>query len=482
MTRDTVQAGAPQLHRVLGLRDVVLLNIAVVVGMRWLSTAAQLGPGSLVLWALGLMTFFIPLGMAVLELSSRIPGEGGLYLWAKAAFGDAHGFIAGWTYWVSNLVFFPSMLLFGAGVFVYVAGDRWLALAGSASFNGAYCLAALWGATLLNIVGLERAKWLPNIGAVATWTVTVLVLLSGAVAWHLFGPATQFTPSNMAPDFGSLATFTTLATMALAYAGLELGPIMGGEIREPRNVMPRAILISAICIAAIYMAGTAALLVALPQEQIDIIGGIPQALAAVGARLGFPAFGPLTAALIVLANLGGLGAVLSGTARLPFVVGIDRYLPAPLAALHPKYGTPWVALLVQATITSLVLLAALSGSTIHEAFVVLLDMTVILSLMPLLYIFASLPVLRWRAAGRDDGITLVPGGAAGCWLAAAVGFSTTLFAIVTSAMPPAGSTDEGLFLLKVVGGSALLIAVGWTFFVRGRRRARLLPAIESADM
>jgi len=453
MTRDTVQAGAPQLHRVLGLRDVVLLNIAVVVGMRWLSTAAQLGPGSLVLWALGLMTFFIPLGMAVLELSSRIPGEGGLYLWAKAAFGDAHGFIAGWTYWVSNLVFFPSMLLFGAGVFVYVAGDRWLALAGSASFNGAYCLAALWGATLLNIVGLERAKWLPNIGAVATWTVTVLVLLSGAVAWHLFGPATQFTPSNMAPDFGSFATFTTLATMALAYAGLELGPIMGGEIREPRKVMPRAILISAICIAAIYMAGTAALLVALPQEQIDIIGGIPQALAAVGARLGFPAFGPLTAALIVLANLGGLGAVLSGTARLPFVVGIDRYLPAPL-----------------------------SGSTIHEAFVVLLDMTVILSLMPLLYIFASLPVLRWRAAGSDDGITLVPGGAAGCWLAAAVGFSTTLFAIVTSAMPPAGSTDEGLFLLKVVGGSALLIAVGWTFFVRGRRRARLLPAIESADM
>ena len=471
MSQEPNPPGGPKLHRVLGLRDLVLLNIAAIVGLRWLSTAAQLGPSSLALWALGLVLFFIPLGMAVLELSSRIPGEGGLYLWAKAAFGDAHGFIAGWTYWISNLVFFPSMLLFGAGVFVHVAGDRWLSLAGHAGFNAAYCLAALWGAIALNIVGLERAKWLQNLGAIATWVAVALVLGAGAVAWHQFGPATSLSPRNVMPDFGSFATFTALATMALAYSGLELGPIMGGEIREPRKVLPRAILISAICITAIYMAGTAALLVALPKEQIDIIGGIPQALAAVGDRLGFPAFGPLTAGLIVLANLGGLGAFVSGTARLPFVVGVDRYLPAPLAALHPRFGTPWVALLVQGTLTSLILLAALSGATIREAFVVLLDMTIILSLLPLLYIFASLPVLRMRATAGHEGITLVPGGSIGCWIAAAVGFATTAFAIVVSAMPPADSTDETLFLVKVIGGSALLVGVGLAAFVRGRRRA-----------
>jgi glutamate:GABA antiporter len=478
LSNDTDRPGGPRLHRVLGLRDLVLLNIAAIVGLRWLSTAAQIGPASLVLWLLGLIVFFIPLGMAVLELSSRIPGEGGLYLWAKAAFGDAHGFVAGWTYWVANLVFFPSMLLFGAGVFVYVAGDRWLSLAGSASFNGACCLAALWGATLLNVFGLERAKWLQNIGGIATWVATALILLSGAVAWYRFGPATPLSPANVMPDFGSFATFSTLATIALAYAGLELGPIMGGEIRDARKVLPRAILISEIGITTIYVAGTAALLVALPKEQIDIIGGIPQALAAVGSRLGFPAFGPVTAALIVLANLGGLGAFVSGTARLPFVVGVDRYLPAPLAALHPKYGTPWVALLVQGTITSGILLAALSGATIHEAFVVLLDMTVILSLLPLLYIFAALPALRVRAAGRNEGITLVPGGSLGCWIAAAVGFTTTAFAIVVSAMPPDDSGDKTLFFLKVIGGSALLIAVGLVAFVRGRRRSHGPAVIE----
>jgi amino acid transporter len=427
------------------------------------------------LWLLGLLIFLIPLGVSVLELSSRLPGEGGLYLWAKAAFGDGHAFVAGWIYWVSNLVFFPSLLMFGAGVFCHVAGDRWLALADDHRYMATFCVAALWFATLLNIVGLERSRWLQNVGGIATWIAGAMIVVAGLVAWSRFGAATVISPRTVWPDFHAFATFTTLTTIALAYAGLELGPIMGGEIRDPRRVLPRAILISACGIAVLYVVGTASLLVALPQEQIDVIGGIPQALSAVGVRVGFPLFGSLTAALIVLSNLGGLGAFVSGTARLPLVVGVDRYLPESLAALHPKYGTPWVALLVQAVVTTLILLAALSGSTIHEAFIVLIDLTVILSLLPLLYIFAALPVLRMRAAGRNDGITLVPGGTAACWFWAGLGFATTSFAVLIAMVPPAGS-NVALFFLKVVGGSALLVGAGLLFYVRGRRHARRAAA------
>ena len=91
----TNPTGPPALARVLGTRDLVLLNIAAIVGLRWLTTAAKIGPSSLILWALGLILFFVPVALAVLELSSRLPGEGGLYLWTKAAFGNRHGFIAG---------------------------------------------------------------------------------------------------------------------------------------------------------------------------------------------------------------------------------------------------------------------------------------------------------------------------------------------------------------------------------------------------
>jgi amino acid transporter len=468
VTTDMRTPETTKLRRVLGARDVILLTIVAVVALRWLSVAAQLGPAGLTLWLLGALLFEIPLGLAVLELGSRNPGEGGLYLWSKEAFGERHGFIAAWTYWLSNLVSVPSSLLFTAGMFWYVGGARWMHLAGSPGYNAALCLAVLWGATLFNVRGLDRAKWLPNVGAVAVWVVTALVVLAGAVAWYRFGPATAITPRSLVPDFGSASTFAIFAMMALAYDGLELGPVMGGEIRDPRRVMPRAILVAMIGIALIYMAGTASLLIALPREQIDLIGGIPQTLMAVSTRLGLPAFAPIAALLIVIANVGNVSGWTAGTARIPFVIGVDRYLPAVLGRLHPVHGTPWVALLVQGVVGTAVVLMALAGATIREAFVVLIDMTAILTFVPLMYLFAALPTLRLLARGRNDGLTLVPGGAAGSWLCGGAGFLTTALATVTSMIPPAGSNPT-LFLLKVIGGCALLVGVGLIFFERGWR-------------
>lgn len=471
MSTTSATKSEPGLRRVLGTWDLVLFNIAAIVALRWLSVAGQIGPSSLILWLLGLVGFFVPMALAVLELSSRVPGEGGLYLWSKAAFGDIHGFIAGWTYWVSNLVYLPGAMLFSAGIFLHIGGSRWLAHTGDSGYNLVYCLVVLWAATGLAILGLKRSKWLQNIGGVATWLAAALILGAGALAAYRFGPATKFTAAKLWPDFGKLATFSTLATIALAFQGLELGLILGGEIKDPARQIPRATMIAGIAIAAIYIAGTASLLIALPASTIDIIAGIPQALTAIGDRIGLPWFGQLTAGLVALGTIGTISAWITGTARLPFVVGIDRYLPAALARLHPAHGTPHVALITQSILTSLVLIAALSGSSIHEAYIILIDMTAIMSLLPLLYILLAFPLLRHRAAGRNDGVNLSPGGSVGSWVAGLTGFTITLLAIITSMIPPAGS-DTILFLFKVLGGSALLIGVGLMFYRHGQRKAK----------
>ncbi|GFZ89787.1 APC family permease [Dyella caseinilytica] len=466
----------PGLRRILGTWDLALFNIAAIVALRWLSVAAQIGPSSLVLWLLGLIGFFLPLALAVLELSSRVPGEGGLYLWSKAAFGDLHGFVTGWTYWISNITYLPSMLLFSAGIFLHIGGAHWLSHTDDSHYNLIYAMLVLWSATWLSVLGLERAKWLQNIGGVATWATGALILVAGAVALYRFGPATRITAANVMPDFRQLATFSTFATIALAFQGLELGPVLGGEIRDPDRQIPRATLIACIAIAAIYIAGTASLLIALPASTIDVIGGIPQALSAIADRIGLPIFGPLTAMLVTLGSIGTIGAWLTGMARLPFVVGVDRYLPVVLARLHPRHGTPYMALLIQGVLTSLMLLAALSGSTIHEAYIILIDMTVIMSLLPLTYIFLAFPVLRHRSARRSEGVRLAPLNATGCWIVGLSGFAVTLLAIVTSMIPPAGDPHPGLFLLKVVGGSLLLIGIGLMFY---RHRDRRHAAVES---
>jgi amino acid transporter len=256
--------------------------------------------------------------------------------------------------------------------------------------------------------------------------------------------------------------------MALAYVGLELGPILGGEIKNPRRTIARAVLVACLVVPILYVAGTAALLVALPAEEINLISGIPQSLAAVGARLGLATFGAVTAALVALSQVGTLGAWVAGTARLPFLFGLDRYLPSALGAVHPRFGSPYIALFTQGAITTLILLAALSGSAIHEAFLVLIDMSIILGFIPLIYMFAALPVLRARSDGVPAQGSPIPSGSWACWLVAASGIVVTLLGAVVAMIPPTQSANPALIALKVVGGSSILIGIGLAFVFRDR--------------
>jgi glutamate:GABA antiporter len=418
-----------------------------------------------------MLTFYLPSALAVLELSSRLPAEGGFYIWTKAAFGDLHAFIVGWSYWVSNLLFYPTLLLFISGVLLYLGGRPWLRLAESPLYNVGVCLAVLWSATALNVVGLERAKWLQNIGGLATWMAGAIIVAGGFVAWHEFGSATSFGGAALAPSFADLRTLGSFSAMALAYVGLELGPILGGEIKDPRRSIRRAMAVACVVVPAIYIGGTAALLIAMPAREINLISGIPQALANVGARLSWPAFGALAAVLLAVSQAGTLGAWLTGTARLPFLFGLDRYLPPALGAVHPRFGTPHVAILVQGVLTTVILFATVSGSAIHEAFLVLIDMTIILTLLPLMYMFAALPRLRARAVGEPGDVTRIPGGPWVCGLVAASGVAVTLLGAVVAMIPPTDSANPALIALKVVGGSALMVAVGLVFYFRGRMYA-----------
>jgi amino acid transporter len=469
---------APGLRRALGTFDLVLLNIAAIVGLRWLSTAAQLGPASLTLWVIAFVLFFVPSALTVQELSSRIPHVGGLYRWTQAAFGDTHGFLAGWAYWVSNLVYLPSLLLFIAGVVLHLAGPGWRSLGENPVYNGLFCLGLLWSVTLLNIFGLRRAKWLQNIGGMAAIAIGAQVLIGGAIAWWRFGSATPVSLASLAPDLHSLPTLNTFAILILAFVGLELGPILGDEIRDSVRSIRRAILISGVVITIIYVAGTASLMVALPPGQIGVISGVPEAMEATGARIGLPIFGVIAAALLTLASAGGLGAWITGTARLPFVMGLGNYLPERLGAIHPRHGTPHTALLVQAAATSVALLAAISGSTVREAYLLLIDMTAALNCVVWVYIFAALPVLRRRGVGDGGGkhVVSIPGGPRIGALVAWIGVLATTFATVVSLIPPTGSAHPTLFLTKGVGGCGLVFAIGWAICQRAHSRIRRAEA------
>src|ERR1700677_3470393 len=152
-----------QPRRVLGFRDLLLFYVVTGISLRWIATAAAAGPSSIVIWIGAWLCFYMPLALSVLELSSRYPGEGGLYVWSKRAFGDFSGFMAAWTYWTSNLPYFPAVLYFAASNILFMRQNAWAHLSNNATFYIVFSLLTLSAATLMNIVGLDIAKWLHNV-------------------------------------------------------------------------------------------------------------------------------------------------------------------------------------------------------------------------------------------------------------------------------------------------------------------------------
>ena len=459
--------------RVMGFRDLVLFYVVTGISLRWIATAASAGPSSIVIWIGAWLLFYMPLALSVLELSSRYPAEGGIYVWTKRAFGDFSGFMSAWTYWTCNLPYFPAVLYFAASNALYIRQDTWGHLSGSSTFFIVFSLLALGLATLLNIFGLNVGTWLHNLGALAMWIPACIIMAMGAVAWHRYGSATSFTLHSMTPSI-HINDVIFWSVLIYAFAGCETASLMGGEIKNARRAIPWALVIGGITVTLCYIVGTASVLVALPSSEVSNLQGLMQAISSTAHRVGFESVIPFAALLIMLSNVGAAGAYLAAVARLPFVAGIDRFLPPMFGALHPRWKTPWVGLLTQFVFGAAFIFLGQAGTSIKGAYDVLVAMGVITYFIPYLYLFAAMFKLQGEPVGRD--VIRVPGGRPVAQLVAVVGFMTTTATIVLSLIPQPDEPNKPLAVLKIVGLSGLLVLIGARIYWAGRRKAQSVPA------
>jgi amino acid transporter len=469
--------GPTGLKRTMGLRDLVLFNLVAVIGLRWLATSAKSGPSALTLWVLAALLFFIPLGLSVSELSTLYPSEGGIYAWTRRRFGEGHGFFCGWCYWIVNVLYYPQLLISTAVAATFVIGQGQSHLADSIPYVLIVCLVSLWLATVLNIVGLNTGKWLQNVGGFGAYITGTIVILVGIYAIATHHPsANRITPSSLIPNFHSFDEVNLWASIAFAFAGLELASSMGDEIENPRRTLPRAVYISAPLIAGCYLLGTAAVLWLVPTQNINVVSGFLQAIDA-GARNISPTFwwlAPLAAAAYAIGTIGGVGAWLSGPARVAFVIGLDRYFPPAFGRIHPRWKTPYVAILVQAVLASIILLFPVlgRGTTVESFYLVLLDAELLIYFVPFIYLFAC--ILLDRPADRTDRAAaaggIIPGGPLGRLAVGGAGMFVTVFAMIVACVHPSDETTLS-WLVKVVGGAGAFFLIGGIFYWRGARRA-----------
>jgi glutamate:GABA antiporter len=459
----------PKLKREIGVLDLSLFYVVSGLSLRWIATAAASGPSSIAVWIFAWVGFFLPLAGCVMELSSRYPQEGGLYVWAQKGLGDFSGFIAGWTYSMSNLPYFSAVLYFAAGSALFVGGvhGALLTLSSDSGYFMTFSLVVLGGIIVLNVRGVKPGKWLNNAGALGSLIPVPVLLVLGFTSWRHSGSATHFTLAAMVPH-ASIKNAIFWSTIFFAFGGVECASFMGGEIKNTRRTVPRALVFAGVLITTGYILGTIAMLIAMPSEQIGGLGGFMTATAQMCQGLGVSWMVSGIAVMVTLSCVGAAGAYLAACSRLPFLAGIDCYLPAAFGRIHPKWNSPYVAVLFYGLAGMLFAFLGQAATSVKGAYDVLVSMSIITYFIPYLFLFASMIAVQKYPAGPE--VIRVPGGKIVAIGLAIMGLTTTGITICLSVLPSDDEPNKTLAIVKVVGMTIVLLAVGIANYVVGKRR------------
>jgi len=445
------------MPRALGRWDLVLLKVVAIVNINNVPPVAVYGWASLGLWGLAFVTFFIPEAVAVLTLSRRYPGEGGIYLWTRREFGEAHGFLSGWCYWTNNLFYVPVLLVYMAGIFAFAGGEARAAdLVNQKLFVGAVSFGWLALIAVANIRGLAVGKWIQNIGGLGAFLSVGLVLAAAVAAWTAgvgaHAPAITGVSWEMTTSF---------AVMCNALVGIELASTMGDEIRNPGRDLGPAIAIAGAVSIASYLLVTGAVLTLVPVERLGVIQGVMQAVGA-GANAAHVGWIVVPLAIVMgVATGGAASAWFAGSSRIPFVAGLTSALPPSLGRVHPRWHSPHIALTTCAVLAGGFTALSLVGSSVAEAYQVLLKAAVVIQLIPFTYLFLAL--------ARASGVSALARGAG------LLGLATTLFGLGAAFLPTSDVTSVPLFETKLVIGVAGPTALGWYLFKRSQRNQLEVP-------
>jgi len=457
-----LEARSAVFKKELGLFDLVLTQVVFVVGTFWVGWAAKLGHEQSMFWILAIVTFYVPLAVAVIFLNRLMPYEGGLYQWSKLAFNDFVAFMVGWNLWV-----FAITILAGTGLVVttnlsYAIGPAAAWIRDSRLMILVISFLLVTAMVFAATRGLALGKWVHNVGGVVHMiTFAALILLPLFAISRAMGSGYQ-------PFSLQFPTFTeynvnVASKLALgALTGFEYIAIAAGETRAPARNIGRSVVISAPIIAAMFILGTSSVVAFIPRDRVDVIGPIPQVLSIGFGSLGWVgAIGSIAILGIAVRTIALMSLYFVGNTRLPMVAGWDRLLPAWFSRLHSKYKTPINSIIFVGLVTMVIAVASLTGVHAHEAFQLIDNAGGIFYALTYLVLFA-IPLFGMKALGVR----------APWWLkiACASGFIVTLIYIRFAIAPITEVEDLRAFALKIIATVVIANAVGLGIYVLRKRK------------
>jgi len=445
-----------ELRKDLGLIDLTLTQILFVVGLPWVGVAAKQGTAHVALWLAATLFFYVPSAAVVIHLNRAMPLEGGLYQWAKFAFGELTGFLVAWNLWLFAILNTSEIGLQVTQYYRYVVGPQGEWLTNDPRVISLVNAAIIGALVALTVRGLSVGKWVHKAGGVLMLTTFGMLI---ALPWLnlAHGHLAEFHPLTMTMPLMTVLTLNIAAKMGFgAFGGFEYVAIHAGECRNPERTIARSVIVAAPIIALMFILGTSSVLALVPINRIDLIAPIPQVLAE-----GFSPFGSarLVASITIVAllciRMAQASVMFAGNTRLPMVAGWDGLLPPWFARLHPKYQTPANSILFVGTVTLAFSILGLIGVGKQEAFQLLWNASGIFYGVTYLVMFA-IPLADRR-------------GSAWVKIAAVSGFATTLLFVVISILPIVQVESPLLFAAKISGVIVIANAIGVVIFKSATR-------------
>ena len=450
------------MKKELGLFDLVLTQVVFVVGTFWVGWAARLGHEQNVFWILAILTFYVPLAVAVIFLNRLMPLEGGLYQWTKLAFNEFVAFMVGWNLWV-----FATFILAGVGLVVttnisYSIGPTAALMKDNRSIIVAISFALVIGMIVAAVRGLALGKWIHNVGALVHLMTFGILIALPLVAFSA-ASGLEYRPFLLQLPTFSEYNINVASKLALgALTGFEYVAILAGETRSPAKNIGRSVVIASPIIAVMFILGTSSVLALVPRDQTDVIGPIPQTLSIGFRSLGWVGtVGSIAILGITVRTIALMSIYFAGNTRLPMVAGWDRLLPGWFSRLHPKYKTPMNSILFVGAVTAVLTVLSLWGAHAQEAFQLIDNAGGVFYALTYLVLFA-IPLFGMKALGVK----------APWWLklACASGFLVTLIYIRFAIVPITEVESPLTFALKIIATVLIANAIGIAIYVPGKRK------------
>ena len=446
--------------RRLGVVGLALVLISAMDSIRNLPTTATFGWAAIFFYAAAVLCYLVPVALCSAELATTVGG--GIYRWVREAFGSRWGFLAVWCDWSENIVWFPTVLVFLATTLAYVINPD---LSQNKAFLVPVMLVIFWSVTLSSFFGaLKSARW-TGIGVIIGTAVPTAAIIGLGLWWVGSGKHSEipFHASAIIPPWHGLSSLVYAAGIIVAFAGMEIGGFYSHVTKNVKRTYPGAVLVAATTVAGLSILGSVAIAMVVPGKQIQLAGGIMQAVSVFFTKLGIESLIRPFGVLVIIGVLCGLASWSTGPAEGMRRVAADGHLN-PWWGRTNRRGAPTTVLLLQATLGSVLALAMVFVNNINTYYWMLTALVAQTFLV--MYFLMYISVVRLRITKPDAPRPFkIPGGTLGLVLVVGLGVAGAVFTFFLGFIPATHLSTSGTIAYVVVMAVGMIIIVGTPFLL-----------------